>query len=213
MTMREKQILARAIQIQKEIWRNRAICRDNWAIIVLKSSKTQSNVWRLFQIEAFYHWKGNPSISRCTECMRNNKSKHCPLFIGGLIDSLSYSAIQEAISGAIGNNCFILIYRDTTTGAAAYLPNFHNRRENLFHDLCIRYVQRPIIEIRGHFVRRNIFLQISNIWMAENYSEFFTVSLLPRFGSQLSRIVFYKPSWYVKCTMDNEPQYLFRYLS
>ena len=38
MTMREKQILARDIEIQKE----------NWGTNILQSSKIQSNVWRLF---------------------------------------------------------------------------------------------------------------------------------------------------------------------
>ena len=44
MTMRGKQILARAIEIQKENWGNHAFFRDNEATIVLKNSKIQSNV-------------------------------------------------------------------------------------------------------------------------------------------------------------------------
>ena len=53
MTMREKQILLRAVEIQKENWGNHAFFRDNEATIILKSSKIQGNVWRFFfQIEA-----------------------------------------------------------------------------------------------------------------------------------------------------------------
>ena len=47
--MPEKQILARAIGIQKEIGVNYAFFRDNeTTIIILKSGKIQSNTWRFF---------------------------------------------------------------------------------------------------------------------------------------------------------------------
>ena len=47
MTMREKQILARAMEIQKEYWGvTTHFFRDDKAIIILKSSKIQSNVRR-----------------------------------------------------------------------------------------------------------------------------------------------------------------------
>ena len=39
------------------------------------------------------------------------------------------------------------------------------------------------------------------------------VSLLPRFGKKPFRIIFYKPSWFVKSTMEKDSQYLFRHLS
>ena len=48
MTMRENQILGRAIEIQKENWGNHTFFRDNEATIILKSAKMQSNVWHFF---------------------------------------------------------------------------------------------------------------------------------------------------------------------
>ena len=48
MAMREKQITAGAIGIQKENWGNHAFFRDNLATITLQNSKIQSNVWRFF---------------------------------------------------------------------------------------------------------------------------------------------------------------------
>ena len=47
MTMRDREILARTIGIQKENWGESGIFfLDNLATIILKSSKIQSNVWR-----------------------------------------------------------------------------------------------------------------------------------------------------------------------
>ena len=58
MTMREKQILVRAIEIQKENGGKHTFFKDKRAKIILKSSKIQSNVWRFFfQIEALVSLK------------------------------------------------------------------------------------------------------------------------------------------------------------
>ena len=46
MTMRGKQILARAIGIQKENWVSGTFFGDNEATIILKNGRIQSNVWR-----------------------------------------------------------------------------------------------------------------------------------------------------------------------
>ena len=53
MTMRGRQISARAIEIQKEYWGvTMHFLRDNQATIILKNSEIQSNVRRFFfQIE------------------------------------------------------------------------------------------------------------------------------------------------------------------
>ena len=52
MTIREKQILARATEMQKENGGggggNHALFRDNEVTTILKSSKIYSNVWHLF---------------------------------------------------------------------------------------------------------------------------------------------------------------------
>ena len=57
MSMRGKQILARAIEILKEIGGNHAFFRDNEATVILKNSKIQSNIWHFFQIEALVSLK------------------------------------------------------------------------------------------------------------------------------------------------------------
>ena len=164
--------------------------------------------------------------------------------LSGPINSLSYSAIQEAIKEAISDSPFILIYRNTTEDhTAAYLPDAHGRRNSLFHDLCIRYVyarfftelnfsprkerrrnvvimnndyirklKSPLFQIRGNSVRRN--MNIEHLKTAQNLNlSLILVSLLLRFKNQLLRIIFYKPSWFVKPTMKKNSQYFFRYLS
>ena len=54
MTMREKQIVTRAIEIQKAklAGGNYEFFRDNQATVLLKSAKIQINVWDISQIEA-----------------------------------------------------------------------------------------------------------------------------------------------------------------
>ena len=56
--MQGKQILARAVGIQKEIGGTHAFFRDNQATIIQKSSKIQGNVWHFcFHIEALLSLK------------------------------------------------------------------------------------------------------------------------------------------------------------
>ena len=58
MTMQGKQILTRAIEIQKKkLGVITFFFRDNEATIILKNSKIQSNVWGFFQIEALFSLK------------------------------------------------------------------------------------------------------------------------------------------------------------
>ena len=58
MTMREKQILARAVGLlesKKKIGGNHAFFGDNYKTIILKNSKIQSNVWRYISKLKLYY--------------------------------------------------------------------------------------------------------------------------------------------------------------